>query len=477
MAKPTYCSSVPRTVDVEEYRKGLELLKFGEVPQGLTVAKVVQSKNKNGSPKHRTVAVQMPRRSTKTTTLTALILGRMASRKDYRVISTAQTGDIARRIYRDVVMTLDAAHVGVPEGERPYHARVANGTEVLTWKDTGSTWRPVTPNPLAYRSAAADLLLFDEAGHIDPQTAADLRAGAFPTTDTRPGAQIIITGTPNEKLRAGMLWDALKAGRDGKPGYGVVDFCLKDEESLALEDGTLNVPLLRRVHPGIASGLTTVAVMRERFESMPLASFEAEYGGKWALDGGAGAVPMTAWAAAVRPAPAVPDRFAWSFSVAPDASSAAVCAAWRDDDGVAHVEVLKHALGSDWVPKFAHAGYAKHRVPVGYESLGAQIEVAQSLEAMRNPRPKTTPLMFRRDVQPAQLRFVQELANGRLVHHDQAALNAAVTGARWKDTESGRSFIWSRSESDIAPLVAAANALWLWDQGTARKRPTGTGAW
>lgn len=105
-----------------------------------------------------------------------LALGRMVRRPGYKIISTAQTGDIARRMWREVVQMLDQQYAGMEDEDRPYKARVANGTEELRWSN-GSTWRPVTPSPLSYRSQAADLLIFEEAGHIAPELAADLQPG------------------------------------------------------------------------------------------------------------------------------------------------------------------------------------------------------------------------------------------------------------------------------------------------------------
>lgn len=470
MAKPTFLSRVPATTDIDEARIGARMLGFPLTPQGEIVARVCQATGRDGLPKFRQVAVQIPRRATKTTTLTAIALGRMVSRPDYRVISTAQTGDIARRMFREMVMLVDLGYADVDAEDRPYKVRIANGTEELRWSN-GSTWRPVTPSPLSYRSAAADLLIFEEAGHIAPELALELRAGAFPTQDTRPAPQRWIVGTPNERSRAGMLWDALVAGRERRAGQGIVDYCLTDEETYVNEDGTLNEKLVRRVHPGpstkLESGrvLTPMAVLREHFENMPLSSFEAEYGGKWAVDGMSGAIPMPLWEAAAREVrPTIPDRYAWAYCVTPEGSAAAVVAAWRTDDGQAHVELLKHAPGVDWLPEFVQGGYRKNRTPIGYESIGANIAPAEMLGRLRNPRPVAEAMPFRSGLVPAEQHFVTELSGGRVEHTDQPALTAAVRAARWRSTEGQRVWGWKVSGGDISPAVAAALALYRWDR-------------
>ncbi len=463
--RPAHVSKIPRGVDLEEAYIGAELLSFDLKPQGVFIAQVAQACKKDGKPLYRQLAVQVPRRAAKTTSTTMLALGRMVSRPGYKIISTAQTGDIARRMWREVVQMLDQKYVGMEDEDRPYKARVANGTEELRWSN-GSTWRPVTPSPLSYRSQAADLLIFEEAGHIAPELAADLRAGAFPTMDTRPGAQVWIIGTPG-RARAGLLWDALVAGREGRSGYGLVDYTIGDDQLITNEDGTLNEKLLRKVHPGISSGLTTMEVMRERFAGMSPFDFAAEYAGQWPADGTTSAIDMEAWNAGAVPQVPLPERFGVAYDVAPDSSSAAVCAAWRDEEGVAYIGILEHRQGVSWLARTVHGIGKKHHLPIRYDGIGANHGPATEVDRMRGVKVISSPA---RDMQGATQALVSALADGKLRHFDQGSLTSAAEGAAWRQSEGGRYFARKASANDIAPLVAASLALWEFDQ-TPERRP------
>lgn len=452
-------SDAPADVDLGPLHFGAELLGFDVKPQGLAIGRVAQARREDGRPLYRQVAIQVPRRAAKTTSTTELALGRMAETPGYRIISTAQTGDIARRMWRDMVQMLDTHYATTPEDERPYRARIANGTEVLTWEN-GSTWRPVTPSPLAYRSQAADLLIFEEAGHIPPELAADLRAGAFPTMDTRPAGQVWIIGTPG-KQRAGMLWDALVAGRAGKQGFGVVDFTIGDDLSIVHEDGALDVELLARVHPGIMSGLTTVEILLERFETMSVHDFAAEYAGQWPPDAHTSAIDMDAWDANAVPVSALPARFGLAFDVANDGSSAALCAAWRDDKGMAYLAVVEHKTGTSWLARKAHAVAKKYRVPIRYDGVGANLAPAREVERLRGVETESGGM---RDAMAAAQVLVRDLGEGKLRPFSQGSLRASAEGATWRVVEGGRLFGRKKSVTDVTPLVAASLALWQYDQ-------------
>jgi hypothetical protein len=460
-------SEIPVGTDVSEYLDGLELLDVSATEQGLLIAGVLGARGDDGRYCYRRTGIQVPRRSAKTTSTSALALGRMKNRPGYRIISTAQTGDIARRMYREVVQTLDAhyAAAGIDEDARPYTARVANGTEVLTWEN-GSTWRPVTPSPLSYRSQAADLLIFEESGHIAPQLARELRAGAFPTMDTRPDGQVWIIGTPGPQ-RSGLLWDALRAGHEGRPRRGIVDFSIGDGRSIVREDGTVDEDLLTAVHPGILSRLTTLDDLLDNFDDgIPVADFAAEYAGQWAPDGMTRAVDMDAWGLAALSPQDLPslvavDRFGLAFDVDPDGRTAALVSAWRDELDVAHVAVVHYAPGTSWLAPMAQAIAEKYRIPIGYDHVGANHGPAQELERARRGIQLEGKNM--REMQGAAATLIGNLSDGRLRHYSQAPLTAAADGATWRTTDGGRLFGRRRAQADAAPLVAASVALAVYD--------------
>ncbi|WP_324650994.1 hypothetical protein [Georgenia sp. H159] len=442
------------------------MIGFDLLPQGEVLAGVLEARDVDGMPMYPTVAGLVPRRAAKTTTIWATLIGRCATIPDYRVVTTAQDGTRARRKFREMARVLEGR--GFEDGTG--NIRWANGDEALEFSNGSLLW-VVPPRADAFRQEAADAMLFDEAGELDPVKSEDLLAGALPLLDTRPLGQAIIVGTP-AKTRAGLLWDTLEEGRAGEPGTGIVEYAIRDdEESVLYPDGpdgpaVLNEDVLRRVHPGIGT-LTTMAKMQQRFRKMDLPTFEREYLCRFPFDASSSAIDMEAWAAGEVPEVPRPERFALAFDCAPDGSSAAVLAAWRDGEGLAYVGVLEHRQGVSWLARFVHRLARTYRVPVRYDSIGANHGPAEEIARLRGVKlvPGTA-----KEAQAAAQRIVSALADGELRHFGQGSLTSAAEGAAWRQGEGGRYFARKASANDISPLVAASLALWEFDS-TPERRP------
>ena len=466
-AKPTYLSRIPRGTDISVGEQGARMLGLALFPQGQLVAGVMEARKPSGDRMYDEVVVQKPRRATKTTSIWSVLLGRCATIPGYRVVTTAQDGTRAGEKIREHMELLEAN--GFEEsglGELFW----SNGKERIKFANGSLLW-VVAPKPGAFRSAAADAILFDEAGELDPDLGEALLAGALPLMDTREAPQVIITGTPG-RSRAGILWSTLEDGRAKKRGTGIVDYSIRDEEeSTVLKDPedpeserVLNVKVLRRVHPGIGT-LTTLARMRQRFEKMQLAQFEAEYLCRWPFDAVSNAIDPAAWAAGAREPLDRPAKLGIAYDVAYDSTSAAVAYAWRLADGRPVVEVVEHRPGTAWLAGTVHRTTRVHpRCPVSYDRIGANLDPANALDRMK-PRPRQTPVTVAEHVAATQ-RFMAELKAGELVHFGQADLDAAVENATWRDAgRSGRLFGQRiKGGAAINPLVACVLALWQFDQ-------------
>lgn len=460
-AVPLHLSPTPVGVDITAARVGAELLGLPLTPQGEVIARVLEARKEGGErPLFRRVGVQVPRRSTKSTTIWATILGRCATLPSHRVVVTAQDRTRAANAMKEVMRTLDARY---PEDVRDFKLRWSSGGESIEFPNGSRIWC-VSPKPSAFRGEAADTMLFDEAGELDPEESADLVAGALPLMDTRPLGQVIIAGTP-ARTRAGLLWDTLEAGRAGKPGIGVVEYAATDADDPTDED------VWWRVHPGLASGLTDIDIIRERFETMPLPQFCTEYLGMWTQDPGAFAIDPADWELGAGAHADRPEHFALGFDVQIDGSSAAVVAAWRDGTGRAHVEVLEHRKGTEWLPRFVHDLVKRHRVTCAYDAIGANHEPAEVL--LRQPGiPVRMKRMTMQDTVGAAALLSREVAGGNLHHPDDASLNDAVSRATWRQGgRGGRLFGRRRPGDDITCLVAASLALWTFDGVKPQTRP------
>jgi phage terminase large subunit-like protein len=216
-ATPRYLSPVPEGTDTSPAVAGYALLGMELLPQGELVAGVLEAQRPDGRPLYKDITVQIPRRSTKTTTIQAVLLGRCSTRKGYKVIQTAQDGTRASMVFMDMVRTMEMVDPREPK-ERDWKVFASTGREYIQWKN-GSRWWVAPPKASSFRGLAADVLFFDEAGEYDLALTAELQAGALPVMDTRPMGQIIKAGTPGLSRDGGAGVGAL-GDRGQEPGEG-----------------------------------------------------------------------------------------------------------------------------------------------------------------------------------------------------------------------------------------------------------------
>lgn len=472
-AHPTHISRIPRGTNIATAHYGADAMGKPLTPQGEEVAAVLNARRPDGRRAYTEVVVMMPRRATKTTAIYAELIGRCAATPGLTVLVTAQDGTRAREILRHTIMA-DLQSAGfLRRGLATF--RLANGSEAIEFFN-GAMIKAIPPVPGVFRSKAADVILIDEAGEIEADLGHALIAAALPLMDTRPDAQLIVAGTPPEAVgESGFLWDELQEALDTKiKDTGVVAYRLLPDQSAALvaEDGTLtmDVRTMRRVHPGIGT-VTTLATIRKRFDKLvargKLAEFEREYGCKFTADATTGAIDPGKWAACDGgdQLPERPDRVGLAYDIEPDGSYAALVAAWRDGDGVANLELLDYREGSDWLPNQARTAGRRHRAAVAHDAIGVNLDAAQVLTRLRT---RTVPIQLRY-LQAAEARFVREIETRNLRHYAQPDLTAAARSAAWRPVgDTGRLIGRKASSGPACPIVAAAVALWQFDQTAKR---------
>lgn len=470
-AVPRHCSEVPPDTDISEAELGAKALGLPLLPQGINEAKLLCARDAEGGTLRKTAVIQMPRRSTKSTSIWATIIGRALSRPGYKCVTTAQTGTVASSILLEHGEMLEAngyagykrKELDEAEGNGTMRVLRNGGREKLEFANKSVIWC-VPPTAAAVRSKAADDIVIDEAGEFEGGKGEEFMNGVLPLMDTRGElAQLIVAGTPG-KMRAGMFWELLELARGGKDDYvGILDYSAEDTDDPEDRD------VWRRVHPGPSAikpdgtPLTSLRTLERRFSQMPLPQFAREYLCIWPMDAATTAIDMEAWGKAAQPTPFMPAKYGWAYDCAPDGSSAALVAAWREPNGEGWLEVIDHRQGTDWliasIREIQNSGQIH---PVVYDRIGANMDVAMRLDAAR-PALRSKGLFFMQGVVPAEAAFVRELHEGRLRHSNQVSLNSALRGATWRITEGAR--LWGRkaSSSDLSPAVAAALALHNYD--------------
>jgi hypothetical protein len=468
---PLHASALVTTAeDRREFLRGAEMLRFhGEramrgrspQPQQLVVVDALAAGRARN-------AVLLPRRSSKSTTLIAIALGRAEARDDYRVgILTMTSGKAGRsRFAKDVAPAVERSGTA---------CKIVRGAGQERIEFPGGGFVQWLSSIDDLRGEAFDLIVLDEAGEADEQKVQDTLAAALPTLDTRPGAQIVAAGTAGKFRSGNLLWDWLslaRAGRGGIVEYAIPD-TVQDEDFETWEQVE---PLIMAAHPGIGT-LTTAAAVRGNYETLPRAVFAAEYGGifgdvggttalfdplKWARTGVDGALP------------APPDGFRLAFAAHPDSLSTSIVAAWRDEQGRAVPLLLEHLPGIDRAAPVLLRYARRFKTPIVFDA--AQQANALIVEALgrATPRPKLEPKQFGQVKQAATL-IVDEVDRENVVHYrEQVALTEAIHKAI-KRKAGDRGWLLGRHpktpDDDITSAEAWSLAQLAFDADDKPRRP------
>lgn len=371
-----------------------------------------------------------PRRSSKTTTLFCILLGRCFLQPVHMAgFTLATTQKKAAERYRlDVYGPI--VRRWPDETTRPVKLYKGNGTERVEF-DNGSVLAVLSPDGEAFRSGAYDTLLVDEGGEASPSMGDDIQSAVLPAFDTRPDGQFIVAGTAAKFRETNILWDTLN-----DPAAAVLRFTVPDsvsDEELAAWEPDDEHPeacvrkLIEGMHPGVGT-LTTLDRIETNYRKLGIELFSREYLGlfgtvgatstilnqeQWALAGSGGSLPP------------LPERFALAFVPHPDQLCVSVVAAWRDEDGRAVPLMVEHKLGIEWAAAYLLRVSRKYSVPITYD-VGSQVAalIVEQLNRAK-PRPRLDPRTFL-DVKKAASLIVDEVERGNVEHYRQPELDSAV---------------------------------------------------
>lgn len=399
--------------------------------------------------------VMVPRQCGKSTWVFDDLIGRCLSLPDLHCAYTAQTGAQASERFNerlaDVASSAYAARV---------KGRKSAGSERMTITPAGSNARRTSyikafpPRDGALRGFALDVVVIDESQEVDQEQGTALDQTILPTFTTRPRRQLLLVGTAGNDQSA-YLARYLALARGGAEGVALIEY------GAGPDDDPEDPAVWRRVHPGLAAGLTDEAALRSALQVMGTEGFAREYLNVWA-ETGTRLVPAKAWNRCRRvkskPRPGVPPVI--GFDVAFDRSATAIVGCWPDLDGVPVLEVIEYAPGVDWAAERLDELRRKHRPPllVG-PGEGPALSVVDELRRIGSS--STVRTLTPTEYATACLSVFDDIESGAIGHRNEQALNSAVGGAGKRPVGDG-GWCWSRrtSTADIAPLTAGTLAHW-----------------
>jgi len=501
-------------VDLDDLERIAELramkpARYPLQPQQLLVADALNAEG------YDEMVVEIVRRASKTTTIFLWCLGRCASRSDYLVTFSAQSGVKGTARLREWKTRLDrtcpdpdadlppwkrgvqrvparvARHIalfGNDEGLTEQTEPAARGFRVMMGEvgkgiyfDNGSQFLVLKPDAEAYRGEAGDISWADEGQELDPEEGADFVAGVLPLQDTREGAMFVMSGTAGE-ARVGPFWERVNRLRSGDD-IGGVDYCAPEDLEMALIDNTKPANaefvkrLLRSVHPGIGT-LTTLEVMMKRWATLGTPQWAREYLSLWPETYGVAVIDAKQWEAAalLKPKP-MPPRVAFGMDIRPGGAYGCIAAAWRDSRGVAYVSIVEHEQSTAWMPGKAQELTKYRGADIAYDAIGEALATSVEMLNRRNPRPRLRVQTYREHAAGC-VQIMRDLERGKLRHFNHPGLNYAAGHAAKREPRNSDAGVWlwtsSEDGADVSPLIAATRALRNWDQHYAKKTSVGT---
>lgn len=172
----------------------------------------------------------------------------------------------------------------------------------------------------------------------------------------------------------------------------------------------------------------------------------------FSADGDSGIIPANSWTVC-RDATSEIDQGRIALAVGPGGSWAAIGLAGERDDGSLHLEVVRHAMGTDWVLEAARAGVDQFG-PLLVDAYGPTMAVLAQLETAGVEVEQLDFNQVKRACAELQL----DVKECRVRHLGQPELDAAVAGVGIRPVGEGWVFSAKASAVDVSPLLAVTLA-------------------
>jgi phage terminase large subunit-like protein len=374
------------------------------------------------------------------------------------VVWTAHEFNTAMEAFRDCKEVID----GSPHlSRRVKRISEANGEEGIEFIG-GKRLRFRARTRTGGRGLTGDRVILDEAFALQPSHMGSL----MPTLSAKSisGNPQILYGSSAGLASSDVLRSLRMRGRAGNdPSLTYIEWCAPDQpcahdecdhqvgsEGCALDDQEL----WRQANPALGRRIAIDFVAAER-RSLPPTEFSRERLGWWEDPVIVTGFSLERWSECVDHDSGLADPVSFGVDVSPNSASAAIVACGGP------VEVVEHRRGTSWVvPRLLELRDAHEPKTIGLDPTGPAGALVNEIE---DSGLKVDFLDSKRSTL-ACAQLLDSVMERQFSHRDQRALNLAVVGARKR--QAGDAWKWSRRDSDIdiAPLVAATIAHYLWSE-------------
>lgn len=407
-----------------------------------------------------TVVVIVQRQAGKTSLVDSMGVHRAVTGEDRGIWYTAQSRQDARDEWLKLVKRIRRSPLAAL-----VKIRESNGSETITFP-TGSEYRPFAPSEDALHGKATHLVTVDEGWAFPEERGDELLQAIVPTFTTVPGQLFIPSAAGNQKstwLQGLADTGRLFVEQDRRDTFAYFEWGIPPDVDAA------DLGAIALHHPGYGYTLRPQALVNAAATMKP-GEFVRAYGSRWG-SAASRAIPGPLWETgrdAATELPAGRGMFALAFDVALGDADAAVCLAWRDQLGRAHVEIADVEDGAAWLVGRLAELVAEHGpLAVQYDRFGPAAVAADAATRAGLVVVGTTTDEYL----TACASFLSGLVAGTIKVRAHPALDAAAAAAVKRPV--GDRWAWGRraASSTIAPLVAATLAVWAFDHAPPPPQP------
>lgn len=362
--------------------------------------------------------------------------------------------------------TAASAHlrfVGLVESHRDLRAKVKkkqswNGNYSLLLNNDGMlVWRTRTG---AGGRGLDDIsrIVIDEAQHAQPEEL----ASSLPILSVNPNPQKNFIGSGGISGKSAFWWRqrrralSSQAGRFSWLEHSAESVSLAPDGRLLNSVGDVADPeTWSRANPAYPSRISHDFLL-DQLETLGPELFAREHLCVWDPEPGTSetAINPDTWKLLADPDAERGSEQVFAVATAPDHSWSAIAVAWRRRDGHAHVVLADYKPTTAWVAK---------RVKELRERWGARVILDTASRGLVEDADEPG----EGEQGEAHNELARLVLAGEVRHGNQAAMNIAVRGSRWKF--SGNTQVLDRKgDLDISPIVAAALAV----QGVTARGPS-----